>query len=144
MPTNDFTTGRDVNLVIVTPQVGPISLNLITGFSAKQITTTESPNGLDGVIRHVRFYKGWQGSFNLTRRDSTLDDYFALCEAQYWDGVSESPASITETIQERAGGTSQWRYTGVLLSFDDAGDFRGDTTVAQAVSFIASKKLKVV
>lgn len=143
MPTNNFNTGRDITLTIVTPQVGPISLSLITGFNSKPITTTESPKGLDGVVRHIRFQNGWQGSFTLERRDSTLDDYFALVEAQYWDGQNEPPCSITETIQEAAGNVTQWRYTGVLLSFEDAGEYRGDTTVKQAMSFLASKRLKI-
>jgi hypothetical protein len=143
MPLNNFTTGRDVTLNIVTPNFGPVSLNLITKFTSKQLSTNESPKGIDGVVRHVRFFNGWQGSFNIERRDSTLDDYFALQEANYWGGVNESPASITQTILEQAGNVTQWRYTGVLLIYDDAGDYAGDSTVKQAMSFLASKRLKI-
>lgn len=143
MPTNLFSTGRDITLTIVTREVGPIALNLITGFSSKQLTSTESPKGLDGVVRHIRYMNGWTGSFTIERRDSTLDDYFALVETNYWNGASESPASITETVQEAAGNVTQWRYTGVLLQFDDAGEWRGDSTVKQSMSFLASKRIKI-
>lgn len=143
MPTNSFTTGRDVTLSIQTPQIGILNLNLITGFQSRQNTSTLSPKGLDGIVRHVRFMNGWTGSFTIERRDPTLDEYFALVEAQYWLGASEPPCVIKEIIQEQDGSITQWRYTGVLLVFDDAGEFRGDQTVRQAVSFIASKRLAV-
>jgi hypothetical protein len=118
-------------------------LNLITGFNAKQLTSTESPKGLDGLVRHVRFFNGWSGSFTLDRRDSTLDDYFSLLESNYWGGANEGSASITETIQESAGNVTQWLYTGVLLMYDDAGDYRGDSTVKQSMSFLASQRIKI-
>lgn len=143
MPIGGFNTGRDVTLTIVTPQAGPIQISLITGFSAKPITSTESPLGIDSRVRHIRYWKGWQGSFTVERRDSTLDDYFALVESNYWAGQSETGASITQLIQEAAGNITQWRYPGVILSYDDAGEWRGDSTVKQSLSFLAQPRIKI-
>lgn len=127
----------------MTFEFGVITLDLITGFTAKQITDTTSPVGIDSKIRHVRFFKGWSGSFNIERRNSVLDDLFAAKEIAYWAGISEQADSITETIQENNGNVTQWRYTGVLLSYDDAGNYAGDATVKQSMSFLASKRLKI-
>jgi hypothetical protein len=143
MPADQFTIGGDVTVTIVTPEVGPITLDLVTGFTAKQLSSTESPLGLDGIPRHVTFFKGWQGKFDLDRRTSTLDDYFALKESNFWAGIAAPPASITQLIREVAGNITQWRFTGVILTYDDAGDYKGDSTVKQSMSFLASKRLKI-
>ena len=143
MPTDNFSTGRDLTLTIVTPEVGPLTFNLITAFTAKPITDTQSPMGIDGIPRHVVFLKGWQGSLMIERQDSTFDDYFAVQEGNYWAGVAQQTASITETIAEQAGNVTQWRYTQVLLIPDDMGEYRGDATVKQSLHFLASKRLKI-
>ena len=143
MPTDTFSTGRDITITFVTPEVGPLTLDLVTSFNAKQISSEESPMGLDGIVRHVRFFKGWNGSFSFDRRSSVIDDYFALLEQNYWDGQSETGASMTTTIQETNGSVTQWRYTNVLAKYDDAGDYKGDATVKQTMSFLASKRLKI-
>lgn len=143
MPTDQFSTGRDLALTIVTPEVGPIAFNLITEFTAKPITDTQSPIGIDAAVRHIIFLKGWQGSLMIERQNSAFDDYFAVQEGNYWAGVPQQTASITETIQEQAGNVTQWRYTRVLLIPDDMGAYRGDATVKQSLHFLASKRLKI-
>jgi len=142
MPLNGFSIGRDVTLNIVTGS-GPLSLNLITGFQSKQDTVEEKIKGLDGVTRHVRFFDAWSGRFTLERQDSTLDDYFSQLEANFYAGLNEQPATLTETITEVNGSVSQYRYLGVLLKYDDAGEYRGDTSVKQTMSFIASRRVKI-
>lgn len=142
MPINDFTVGRDVTLNIVTPS-GALNVSLITDFQSKQETVDQKIKGLDGVTRPLRFYDSWTGSFIVERQDSTLDDYFSQSEANFYAGVSEGPVSITETIQERSGALSQYRYVGVLMKYDDAGAFRGDASVKQSVSFFAARRLKI-
>jgi hypothetical protein len=99
--------------------------------------------GLDGISRPVRFFDGWTGGFDLERQDSTVDDYFAQLEANYYAGLNEAPVSITETITEVSGAVTQYRYLGVLLKLDDAGDKAGDSTIKQKLSFMASRRVKV-
>ncbi len=142
MPVNGFSVGRDVSLSIVTAS-GPLRLSLITGFSAKPNTKDQPIKGMDGVTRHLRLPDGWAGSFDVERQDSTVDDYFAQLEANYYAGQNEAPATITETITEPNGSVTQYRYTGVLLKLDDAGSWTGDASVKQRLSFIASRKLKL-
>lgn len=143
MPINNFNVGKDVTLNVITPQTGPLNIALLTRFTSKQETIETQIKGLDGITRHVRFFNGWNGSFGVERQNSALDDYFALLESNYYSGVNEQGASITETIIENAGNVTQFRYIGVLLKFDDAGDKAGDATIKQSMSFIATRRLKI-
>ena len=142
MPVNSFSVGRDVSLDIVGP-TGPLRFNLITKFSSKQEVKSNAVKGLDGITRPVRFFDGWSGGFDIERQDSTVDDYFSQLEANYYAGLNEASVTITETVTEVSGAITQYRYLGVLLRLDDAGDYAGDATVKQKISFIASRRVKV-
>lgn len=142
MPVNGFSVGRDVTLTIISPS-GPLNFSLITNFHSKPEQTEKKVKGIDGITRHVRFPDGWSGGFDIEREDSTVDDYFADLEANYYAGLNELPCSITETIAEASGAVSQYRYVNVLLKLDDAGAWSGDETVKQKISFVASQRQKV-
>lgn len=142
MPVNSFSVGRDVTLDIIGPQ-GPLRFNLITGFHSKPDITDAKVKGLDGITRHVRFPDGWSGGFSVERQDSTVDDYFAQLEANFYAGLNEQPCTITETITEANGSVTQYRYQQVLLKLDDAGSWEGDKTVKQSISFMAARRVKV-
>jgi hypothetical protein len=142
MPVNGYTVGKDVTLTIVTPN-GVMNLDKITGFRSKQDVITEKRKPLNGITDYLRFFDAWSGSFTLERTDSTLDDYFAALEAGFYAGLTEGPVSITETIQEVSGALSQFRYTRALLSYDDAGEFAGDKTVMQSLSFVSGRRIKI-
>ena len=142
MSVNGFSVGRDINLTIVTAN-GPLNLSLITGFQSAPETAETKVKGLDGVTRHVRFWDGWRGSFSVERADSKVDDYFAALEANYYAGLNEQPATITETITEVSGAVTQYRYLNVLMKLDDAGSWAGDQTVKQKLSFVAAQRQKI-
>ncbi|WP_042298956.1 hypothetical protein [Paraburkholderia kururiensis] len=142
MSINNFSVGRDISLDIVTGS-GPLQINLITGFQSNQESTEVKVKGLDGVTRFVRFFDGWKGKFEVERQDATLDQYFSQLEQNFYSGIGESAVTITETISEASGSVSQYRYLGVLLKFDDAGDWKGDATVKQVVSFVASRRIQI-
>ena len=142
MPLNGYSVGRDVSLTIIGP-AGPLNFNQITSFMAKQDITDQKVKGLDGITRHVRFPDGWAGSFEIERQDSTVDDYFAGLEANYYAGLNELPVTITEIITEVSGAVSQYRYLQTLLKIEDAGTWKGDATVKQKVSFVASRRIRV-
>jgi hypothetical protein len=143
MPINGFSVGRDVTLNVITPN-GPLNVALVTKFTSKPLIVDQKIKGLDGITRHVRFPDGWEGSFEADRLDSTLDDYWANLEANYYAGISELPCTITETITEVSGAITQYRFVGVFLKLEDAGDWEGDKTVKQKLSFVAQSRLKVM
>ena len=142
MPLNTFSTGRDVTLTVVTPS-GPISFNLITGFHSSPVTGQVKVKGIDGITRHALFPDGWTGGFDIERSDSTVDDYFAQLEDNYYQGQNIGSSTITETITEPNGAVTQYRYLQVLLQLDDAGSWMGDQTVKQKISFMASRRKKI-
>lgn len=143
MSINSFTVGRDVALDLTKGDGSPLRVALITKFTSKPDITDQKIKGLDGITRHVRFPDGWSGSFEVERQNDVLDNYFAQLEDNYYSGVTEQPCTITETISEPDGSISQFRYDGVLLKFDDAGDWEGAKTVKQKVSFVATRRKKI-
>ena len=91
-----------------------------------------------------QFPDGWEGSFDVARQDSTLDDYFAMLEAAQYAGANIAAGTIHETITEVNGTLSQYMYTGVQLFFDDAGNYKALSNVIQKVGFWAATKIKVL
>jgi hypothetical protein len=141
MPMNNFSVGRDITLAVTTAQ-GQLGLHTITKFTSKQDTTSNKVKLLDGRIFNQRFPDGWSGSLEVERADSTLDDYMAELEANYFAGMNETGCSITEIIQEPNGSLSEYQYTGVVFTLTDAGNWAGDTTVKQTMNWVASRRIK--
>lgn len=140
MPIQGFTVGRDIALDYVAAD-GPKRFSKITGFQSKQETSEVKIKGLDGSITNIRYFEGWSGSYEIERQDGTVDAYFAQLEANYFQGLSETPATITETIAEAGGAVTVWRYTGVISILADAGDKRSDSTVKMKIEFKASRRI---
>jgi hypothetical protein len=142
MPLNGYSTGRDITLNINTG-AGILRVAGITAFRRKQETTELKIRRLDAVIDHVRFFDGWTGSFTVERRDPTLDRYFNQLEADAYAGITEAETTISETISEQNGAVSQYRYRKVLLKFDDAGEWRGDSNVKMNLAFLATRRMTI-
>lgn len=143
MPQNGYSLGRDISLNVQT-QSGPLVINRITGFESKQHTSGTSVKRLDGINDPLRFFEGWSGTFSVERADPVVEDYFIQLEENYYAGLNEQPATILETITNPDGSTSQYRYERVIMSFDDAGTWKGDATVPLKIGFTAARKRKVV
>lgn len=142
MPLNSYSVGRDLSLDITGPN-GPLAFSQIISFTSKPDITDKKIKGLDGITRHLRFPDGWSGSFEIERQTSAVDDYFSQLEANYYAGLNELPITITETIQEVSGAVSQYRYLQVLLTLEEAGNFKGDDSVHQKLRFVAARRVKV-
>lgn len=143
MAMNNFNTGRDLSLNIIGYDGAIHSFPLQTGFDAKQATNNVKIKGLDGVVRFLDIPDGWSGTLSVERQDSTIDDYFVGLEAAYYGGQNIQASYITETISNPDGSTSQYRFTGVMLRLDDAGNWMGDKNVPMKMSWVASRRLKV-
>ncbi|WP_416052753.1 hypothetical protein [Cupriavidus basilensis] len=142
MPLNGFSVGRDISTNIQTP-TGLLPLPGLTKFSAKPETTVKKVKLINGRTKTLIFPDGWAGSFEVERMNGDIDTFFAAQEANYYAGQNLLPSSITETITEADGSTSQYQYTGVILKLDDSGDWAGDETVKQKLSFTAETRIKV-
>ena len=143
MPINGLSVGRDIALDLITAQ-GPLSLGAITKFSSKPEVVDEKIKPLNGSPIHLRFPEGWTGSFEIERSGDSLDRYFAQTEDDYYLGIDETACLLTETIIEPNKTISQYRYEGVLLKLEEAGDWEEAKSVKQKLSFVASRRKRIV
>ena len=144
MPMNGQTVGRDVSVDLYTSRgILAISAAAITSFDTKPQTTNTASKGLDGITRYGVFPDGWTGTLSIDRLNGALDAFWAQIEADFYAGVNIQPGTITETIQEPDGSISQYRYTGVMFDFKDAGTKVGNQLVKQSLSFMAARRLRV-
>lgn len=140
---NAFSLGKDVTLNITVPGSSlPLPVT-VTAFEARPQTVKIRRTGMDAVNRGANVPNGWEGSIELDRHDSTIDDFFAAAEAGFYAGQNSYTAQIMETISEIDGSTSQYRYTGVCLNLDEAGKKQGDKEINMVIGFFASKRIKV-
>lgn len=143
MPQNGLTVGSDARFDVITA-AGALSLPTLESFHAKKITQQRKVNPLNASPINMQFPNGWEGSFVVARADSTLDDYFAAQEAAQYAGANLAAGTIHQTITEVNGTTSQYMFTDVQLSIEDAGNYEALSEVKQHVSFVASARIKVV
>ncbi|MBT2299274.1 hypothetical protein J7E70_02245 [Variovorax paradoxus] len=144
MPMNGQTVGRDVALDLFTSRgLLVVEPKAITSFTSAPTTTNTASKGLDGITRFGVFPDGWSGSFDVDRMNGNLDAYWAQIEADFYNGVNILPGTIQETIQEPDGSISQYRYTGVMFDFKDAGSKAANQLVKQKLSFVAARRIRV-
>ena len=143
MPVNNFTVGKDVSLIVQTP-TGQLNIsNGITDFTADPVYSELKSKPLNGVPVFALIPDGWKGSFKLDRLSPAVDQYFAALEAAYFNGANQIAGTIYETITEADGSLSQFRYTGVIIKLEKAGDYSGDKKVEQSISFMAGRRYQV-
>jgi hypothetical protein len=146
MPVNTgqggYNVGADVTLVINGPN-GLVDPQIVTEFKKSQLTKEHTSTALDGVPRFGSQPAGWEGTFEIDRGNSVLDDLFAEMELDFFNGNSLWSFTISETITEVNGILSQYRFEGVAMRFENAGDAKGDDILTQTVSWRASFRKKV-
>src|SRR4051812_39444936 len=144
MTVNQFTTGKDISVQLNT-SYGPLLIRAtaILGFKRSPETTKLRSKGLDGVVRNAVIPDSWKGSITIDRLDQTVDNWWAQVEADYFANRGSAPGTIIERIREQDGTVTTWRFEGVCLTLDDAGDYAADKKVEQMLSFAASRRVKV-
>lgn len=144
MPVNNFNVGRDIRLTFTDVNNAPITFNRIKMFTSRQKTFNRESTALDGVTRHINIPGGWEGSFEIEKLDSSVDTFFSQLESAYYSGQGIGTITITETIQNPNGSLQTYQYIGVVLTFENAGDFNPDNYITQKVSFSAEKREPIV
>lgn len=141
---DSFNIGKDIVIDITmndgTSLVLPIT---VTGFHMKAVYGKIKGSYMDGVNRQRSVPQGWEGDIKLDRRDNTVDAFFSARDAAFYAGQTVQSAKITETTYESNGSLSQFQYTGVDLTFDDAGDKKADAKVEQTIGVFASKRKQI-
>ena len=141
MPIARYNTGKDISLVIHTPD-GDISFENATKFTTKPLYNDEKWKPITGETIHQRTPDGWEGEIDFKRKDAVIDRYVARREQDYYDNVDEMTGTILETIVE-VDGITQFQYTKVLLTATDVGDWEGGKSVTQKLKWTASRRLEV-
>ncbi len=142
MPTNAFTLGRDVQLVVIGPQ-GRVDLTNVTGFESRQMTQPIRIDRLDGTQLAAELPKGWEGSFELERGSSTVDDFVAATEQAYFTTGQLPASTLYQYVSEANGSTSTYQYDGAVFKLAAAGAWRGDAAVKQKLEFFATRRTRV-
>jgi hypothetical protein len=139
-----FNVGKDYQLSISTPS-GPLVLPITTeSFSSKPVWGNIKAVTIDGVSREEPIPAGHEGTFNLDRSGSGIENFFAQAEANYYNGSNNAyTARILETISNPDGSLTQYRYDGCRIWLTEAGEASGDKQVKQVISWFASKKVQV-
>lgn len=144
MGANSFNVGRDgAQITFFDSVLGRVTFNGQIGFETKPRTKKLESETIAGVTKFRNLPNGHEGTFEFDREDSSVTDFFARQEANFFAGLPPSEGVITQTIKELNGSPSQYQYVGVVVALDEDGNFKGLDKVTQKVEWRASKKIKV-
>jgi hypothetical protein len=141
MPAAAYNVGRDVTLTIFNSD-GVIATDGLKDFTSKRRTTKINQVLLTGEMRPASLPEGWDLSFTFSRQDSSIDDYFAALEANYYAGKDLPTGTITETITNPDGSISEYQYQNIALDFEEAGSWAGNKEVDQKVTATCGRRVK--
>ena len=142
MATTTFSVGRDTQLVVIGP-TGRIDLAHVSSFEARQLTHSIRVGRLDGVPMGTELPNGWEGSFEIERGNSAVDDLIASIEQQYYNGTAATPGTMYQYIAESDGSTSTYQFDMVTFKLMSAGQWRGDNSVKQKLEFFATRRRRI-
>ncbi len=142
MPLNNLSVGSDISFVVVT-SAGTLTIDGKTSYKPKHLSSDLEHHGLYETT-YGKVYKGWQVGVMFDRSSPAVENYFIQDEANYYAGVNQIGGTIYETVTEKDGTTSQYRYTNVILKYDEAGDWKKDGYVGLSVTAMASRKIRIV
>ncbi len=137
-----FSIGRDTQLVVMMP-TGRIDLTYVTAFESRQITHSIRVNRMDGTQLGTELPRGWEGAFELERGGSSVDDFIAAAERQFYTGGGSASGTMYQYITEPDGSTSAYQYDRVSFRLSNAGHWRGDSSVKQKLEFFATTRRRV-
>lgn len=142
MAINTFSVGRDTQLVVMGPS-GRVDLTHVTSFEARQVTQQVRVDRLDGTHMATELPKGWDGSFEVERGSSSVDDFIAAAEAQFYSGRQIPAGTLYQYVTETDGSTSTYQFDSVVFKLASAGQWKGDVSVKQKLDFYASRRTRI-
>ncbi len=142
MALTTFSIGRDTQLVIMGP-TGRIDISHVTEFESRQLTAAVRVARIDGTQLAAELPKGWEGTFEVERGTSTLDDFIATLEQNYYNGTTSQSGTMYQYITESDGSVSTYQFIGVVFKLASAGVWKGDASVKQKLDFYATQKQRI-
>ena len=137
-----FSIGKDTQLVVMGPN-GRLDLSHVTGFESRQLTQSVRVNRIDGTQLGAELPRGWEGSFEVERGNSVLDDFISWSEQQHYDGAMPQASIMYQYVTETDGSVSTYQYDGTVFHFANAGVWKGDAAVKQKLEFFATRRRRV-
>ncbi|MEJ0016753.1 MAG: hypothetical protein WDN25_09315 [Acetobacteraceae bacterium] len=137
-----FSVGRDTQLVVIGPS-GRVDLTHVTSFDSRQITHSVRVDRLDGTHMGTELPKGWEGSFEIERGNSSVDDFIAAAEQHYFSGNNVTAGTMYQYVTETDGSTSTYQYDNVTFRLSNAGLWKGDSSVRQKLDFFAIRRRRI-
>lgn len=137
-----FSIGRDTQLVVMGPN-GRVDLEHVTAFESRQLTQSVRVSRLDGTQLGTELPKGWEGSFELERGNSTVEDFIAAAEQTYYSGGPGTASTMYQYISETNGSTSTYQYDNVTFKLASAGSWKGDSSVKQRLEFFGARRRRI-
>jgi hypothetical protein len=137
-----FSIGRDTQLVVMGPG-GRVDISHVTGFESRQLTAPIRVSRLDGSQLGAELPKGWEGSFEVERGTSALDDFIYSVEQGFYNGSGSQTGTIYQYVTETDGSVSTYQFDGVVFKLASAGVWKGDASVKQKLEFFATRKKRI-
>jgi hypothetical protein len=137
-----FSVGRDTQLVVMGPN-GRVNLEHVTAFESRQLTQSVRVSRLDGSQLGTELPQGWEGSFELERGNSVVEDFVAATEQTYFNGGSAGSNTMYQYISETDGSTSTYQYDGVTFKLVNAGTWKGESSVKQKLEFFGIRRRRI-
>lgn len=142
MPANQFSTGRDCQLVVLGP-TGRVDLSYVAAFESRQLTHSVRVDRLDGTSLAAELPRGWEGHFELERGTSAADDFIASLEQTWFTTGQLSGGTLYQYVSEADGSTSTYQYDGCVFKLTSSGAWQGQSSVKQRLDFWASRRKRV-
>jgi hypothetical protein len=122
---------------------GRVDLTYVTGFDSRQVTKSVRLERLDGVPMGAELPKGWEGSFEVERGTSAVDDFMATAEQAFFSQGSLPAGTVYQYVTEVDGSVSTYQYSGVVFRVANSGSWRGDASVKQKLEFFATQRQRL-
>ncbi|GBR06989.1 hypothetical protein [Acetobacter oeni] len=140
--TTPYTIGRQGSIILIW-NGARIDLEDVIDFQVRQEIKVQRTNPLNKPPIEFNTPSGWRGSFTIDRGNYALDTLFNADELAFWNASTISSGVLYCYIQEADGSTSKYEYSGLTLTFSNAGKFDSENIVAQTVDFFASQRRSV-
>ena len=137
-----FSIGRDTQLIVIGPN-GRIDLSHVTAFESRQITSPVRISRLDGKQLGAELPKGWEGSFEVERGTSALDDFISSSEQTFYNGGGIPTGTMYQYITEIDSSVSTYQFDDVVFKLSNAGHWKGDSSVKQKLELNDNVKQKL-
>ena len=110
---------------------------------SRQITHPIRVDRLDGTQMAAELPKGWEGSFEIERGNSAVDDFIAAAENLYFVNGRVPPGTLYQYVTETDGSTSTYQYDSAVFKLSSSGAWKGDSSVKQKLEFFATRRKRI-